>query len=145
MAEQKSETGKTFRLEILNPERLVVSENVEAVVIPALDGALGILRNHVPLIGGLDIGVIRYRTAGKYHTVACNLGTFEMFENTLRILADTAERGDSIDLMRAREAKKRAEMRLREKKQDLDHLRAELALKRAIAREKAAAGARKAH
>ncbi len=131
---------KSFKLEIVNPEKVVVSEEVESVMLPAVGGFLGILRNHVPIFGGLDIGVIRYRKEGKSHTVACNLGVFEMRENTLRVLADTAERGEDIDVLRAQEAKKRAERRLQEKAQDLDYVRAELALKRAIARLKAAAG-----
>lgn len=130
---------KSFRLEIINPERVVVSDEVESVVLPAVGGSLGILCNHVPMLGGLDIGVIRYRKGGKVHAVACNFGVFEMRKNTLRVLADTAERGEEIDVVRAQEARKRAERRLQEKAQDLDYVRAELALKRAIARLRAAA------
>ncbi len=130
---------KSFKLEIISPERVVVSEEVESVVLPAVGGSLGILRNHVPMVGALDIGVIKYRKDGKVHAVACNLGVFEMRKNTLRVLADTAERGEEIDVLRAQEAKKRAERRLQEKAADLDYVRAELALRRALARLKAAA------
>lgn len=129
---------RPYKLEIVNPERVVVDEEVESVVIPAVGGGLGILYGHVPVLGALDIGVIRYRQNGQLHKVACSLGVFEMKDNVLRILADTAERGEDIDLMRAQEARRRAEERLREKSEDLDVARAELSLRRAIARIKAA-------
>ncbi|MDH7576653.1 MAG: F0F1 ATP synthase subunit epsilon [Bacillota bacterium] len=139
MAEQAKERKRTFKLEIITPERLVVSEEVEAVVIPAAQGSLGILRNHTPFLGGLEIGIIKYRQEGKNHWVACNTGVFEIRENTLRILADTAERGEDINVLRAQQARDRARQRLREKEIDMDYLRAELALRRALARLKAAA------
>lgn len=139
MAEQAKGKGRTFKLEIITPERLVVDEKVEAAVIPATQGSLGILRNHAPFIGGLDIGVVKYRREGKLHWVACNVGVFEMRENTLRILTDTAERGTDINVVRAQQAQERAQRRLRKKEADLDYLRAELALRRALARLKAAA------
>ncbi|NPV28734.1 MAG: F0F1 ATP synthase subunit epsilon [Firmicutes bacterium] len=136
---ERAKKGKTFKLEIITPERLVVEEEVEAVVIPAAQGFLGILRNHAPFLGGLEIGVIKYRREGKFHWVACSTGVFEVKENTLRILADTAERGEDINVLRAQQARDRALRRLREKETDLDYVRAELALRRALARLKAAA------
>ncbi|AFV12901.1 ATP synthase F1complex subunit epsilon [Thermacetogenium phaeum DSM 12270] len=143
MAEQAKEKGKTFRLEIVTPERVVVEEDVEGVVIPSQDGLLGILRNHAPIIGGLDIGVIKYVKEGQPHYVACGMGVFEMSGNVLRILPDTAERGERIDVERAKQARQRAEKRLREKAEGLDVLRAELALRRSLARLKAAEAAGK--
>lgn len=138
MAEQAREKRKTFRLEIITPEQVVINEDVEGAVIPSQDGLLGILRNHAPIIGGLDIGVIKYRREGRSRYVACGMGVFEMSSNILRILPDTAERGEKVDVERARQARQRAEKRLREKAPDLDVLRAELALRRSLARLKAA-------
>lgn len=143
MAEQARGTGHSFRLEVITPERVVVKEDVEGVVIPAQDGLLGILRGHAPIIGGLDIGVLKYLKDKESHYIACNMGVFEMSDNILRILPDTAERGETIDVDRARNARQRAEKRLEQRQQELDVLRAELALRRALARLKAAEAAGK--
>jgi F-type H+-transporting ATPase subunit epsilon len=138
VAEKGSDKKRSFKLEIVNPERMIVDEEVESVSLPAVEGSLGIMRNHVPILGGLDIGVIKYRKEGQPYYVACNLGVFEMQKNVLRILADTAELSDQIDLARAKESMMRAEKRLAEREQmNTDVLRAELALRRAIARIKA--------
>jgi len=143
VAEQARETGRSFRLEVITPEQIVVKEDVEGVVLPAQDGMLGILRGHAPIIGGLDIGVLKYLKNKESHYIACNLGVFEMSDNILRILPDTAERGEVIDVERAREARQRAEKRLKQKDEELDILRAELALRRALTRLKAAEAAGK--
>lgn len=143
MAEQIKEKRKAFRLEIITPERLVLGEDIEAAVLPAAGGLVGILYNHAPFLGGLRIGVIKYRQEGKFYWVACSEGVFEVRENRLRVLCDTAERGEDIDVLRAQQAKARSLKRLREKQADLDYLRAEMALRRALARLKAAAGATK--
>jgi F-type H+-transporting ATPase subunit epsilon len=139
--EQKKEKRRTFALEIITPEQVVVEEEVEAVVLPATEGLMGILRGHAPLIGGLRIGVLKYRQEGKFHWVACDNGFFEVSGNKLRILPDNAERGEMIDVLRARQARDRAKQRLSEKHAGLDYLRAELALQRALARLKAAGAA----
>ncbi|MGI6404928.1 MAG: F0F1 ATP synthase subunit epsilon [Syntrophaceticus sp.] len=138
MAEQAKSKWNSFNLEIITPEKVVTDEQVEGVVIPSTDGLLGILRNHAPFIGTLDIGVIKYLQEGNSHYVACNMGIFEMKDNVLRILPDSAERGDRVDVDRARSAKERAEKRLQEKTKEIDYLRAELALRRALARLRAA-------
>lgn len=129
---------KTFELEILTPEKYVVDEVVEAVVLPASNGFLGILANHAPFMGGLKIGVVKYLHQGKARWVACNEGVFEIVANKLRILADTAELGEEIDILRAQQARERAIKRIKEKEEGIVQLRAELALKRAVARLKAA-------
>lgn len=139
----RGKKGHSFRLEVITPERVVVKEDVEGVVIPSKDGLLGILRGHAPLIGGLDIGVLKYLKDKESHYIACNMGVFEMSDNILRILPDTAERGEAVDVERAREARQRAEKRLQQKRQELDILRAELALRRSLARLKAAEAAGK--
>jgi F-type H+-transporting ATPase subunit epsilon len=138
VAEQAKSKWNSFNLEIITPEKVVTDEQVEGVVIPSTDGLLGILRNHAPFIGTLDIGVIKYLQEGNSHYVACNMGIFEMKDNVLRILPDSAERGDRVDVDRARSAKERAEKRLQEKTKEIDYLRAELALRRALARLRAA-------
>jgi F-type H+-transporting ATPase subunit epsilon len=129
-----------FTMEIITPERVVVEEEVEGVVLSSTEGFFGILRGHAPFIGGLSIGVLKYRKEGKLHWVATDNGVFEMGGNKLRILADAAERGEDINVLRAKDAYNRANQRLEQKQENLDHLRAELSLKRSLARLKAAAG-----
>jgi F-type H+-transporting ATPase subunit epsilon len=140
MAQEETTRHRTFGLEIITPERIVVEEDVEGVVLSSPVGFYGILRNHAPFIGGLNIGVLKYRQEGKLHWVATDNGVFEMSGNKLRIMADAAERGENINVLRAKEAYERAKRRLAQKHEGLDYLRAELALKRSMARLKAATG-----
>ncbi|CEO88681.1 F0F1 ATP synthase subunit epsilon [Syntrophaceticus schinkii] len=141
MAKQAKGKWNTFNLEIITPERVVVDEEVEGVSLPSTDGLLGILRNHAPFIGALDIGIIKYLKEGSHHYIACSMGIFEMKGNMLRILPDTAELGERIDVDRAKKARERAARRIQQKAQELDYLRAEMALKRSLARLKAAEAA----
>lgn len=140
MAQEQTARHRTFGLEIITPERVVVEEEVEGVVLSSPEGFYGILRNHAPFIGGLNIGVLKYRKGGKLHWVATDNGVFEMSGNRLRIMADAAERGEHINVIRAKEAYERAKRRLAERHEGLDYLRVELALKRSLARLKAAEG-----
>ena len=126
---------KTFKLEIVTPERTVLSQNFASVVLPGKEGSLGILANHAPLMAELTIGEIRLRDAdGQTIRMATSGGFVEVRDNVVRILADTAERSDEINLQRAEEARERAETRLRSHASDIDMMRAEAALKRAMVR-----------
>jgi F-type H+-transporting ATPase subunit epsilon len=138
MAHEESAKRRTFGLEIITPERVVVDEEVEGVVLSSPEGFYGILRNHAPFIGGLNIGVLKYRKEGMLHWVATDNGVFEMSGNKLLVMADAAERGEDINVLRAKEAFERAKRRLGQKHEDMDYLRAELALRRSLARLKAA-------
>jgi F-type H+-transporting ATPase subunit epsilon len=128
---------KAIKLEVVTPERLLFQEEVDSLVVPATEGYLGVLPNHAPLITGLDIGVVTYRKEGKDYKVAISGGFLEVNDNRAVILADTAEIGTEIDRVRAEEAVERARERLTNRPEDLDIMRAELALKRALARLKA--------
>jgi len=126
---------KTFKVEIVTPERVVLTQDAVSLVAPGVEGSLGILANHAPLMTELTIGEIWLRDAdGEVTRLATSGGFMEVRENTARILADTAERAEEIDVARAEEARKRAEERLRSRAAEVDHARAEAALKRAIAR-----------
>jgi len=129
---------KTQRLEIVTPDRVVMSDDVRFVVAPGADGELGILPEHAPLVTGLNIGIVRVRKEGKEAKVAVSGGFMEVRDNRVIILADAAEREDEIDVERAKAAKKRAEERLAAPSPEIDIARAELALKRALNRLKAA-------
>ncbi|MCL5290639.1 MAG: F0F1 ATP synthase subunit epsilon [Firmicutes bacterium] len=128
---------KTQRLEIVTPEKKVFSENVDFLVAPGSDGELGILPEHAPLITSLNIGIMRVEQEGKKFKVVVTGGFMEVRNSKVTVLASSAERAESIDAARAEEAKRRAEERLAAKPPDIDIMRAELALKRALMRLKA--------
>jgi len=128
---------KTLKLEVVTPERKVLSEETVSIIVPAIEGYLGILPNHAPMISGLEPGVVKYKVAGEYKKLAISGGFLEVSANKASILANTAELAGEIDVKRAQEAKERAEQRLHNKA-GIDVHRAEMALKRAIARLKVA-------
>lgn len=130
----------TLRLEIVTPERKVYEEDVNMVVVKGVAGELGILPNHIPLVTPLKIAPIKAKKGGKDEFVAVHGGFMEVRKDKVVILAEAAELGRDIDVIRAREAKERAERRLADKAADLDHKRAELALQRALNRIHAAGG-----
>ncbi|RJE47446.1 MULTISPECIES: F0F1 ATP synthase subunit epsilon [unclassified Dehalobacter] len=127
----------TFNFVVVAPAGEVLNTEVEFVLAPGAEGELGILANHSPLIANLVIGVIRYTQNGKVEKMAISGGFMEVAQNKVTILADTAELAESIDVARAEAAKERAEKRISEKQSETDILRAEVALKRAVARLKA--------
>lgn len=129
---------KSIKLEVITPEKVACSVEIESLVVPAALGYLGILPNHAPLVTALDIGVIKFKEAGKVKKMAISGGFMEVFDNKIIVLADTAEMGEKININRAEEAKERAKRLITEHSADLDLNRAELALKRAISRISAA-------
>lgn len=130
---------KSFRLEVITPERIVMSDEVEFVVVPGVEGELGVLANHAPMIAGLRIGVIRYfNDEGQERHLAMGGGFVEVLENEVTVLAETAEQGNEIDILRAKAAKERAERRLSERAEQINYARAQMALQRALARIRAA-------
>lgn len=130
--------AEKLQVEIITPERLVLRGEAESLILPATEGYLGVLPRHAPYLAGLNVGVIRYRQGGNLKRVAVSGGFFEVNRNKVVVLADTAEKGEEIDIARARRAKERAERRLAERAPDLDVRRAEFALRRALARLRAA-------
>lgn len=125
-------------MEIITPTRKVLSVETESVVVPASTGYLGVLVNHAPLVTSLGIGVLKYKEKGEEKKVAICGGFLEIRDNKVSVMADTAECSNEIDVERAKRAEERARKRLREKSKDIDVFRAELALRRAIARQEAA-------
>jgi F-type H+-transporting ATPase subunit epsilon len=117
---------------------VIFSGNIDSLIVPAALGYLGVLSNHAPLVTALEIGVVTYRQDGKPKKMAISGGFLEVVNNKAVVLAQTAETEDKIDVSRAQSAKERAEKRLSERNADLDVLRAEMALKRAVSRIKAA-------
>lgn len=127
-----------LKLEVVTPQRSVLTEEISSLVVPASEGYLGILGNHAPIITGLQSGLIKYNQDSKNHYLAISSGFMEVSQNKVTILADSAERPSEIDRERAKAALERAEKRLKERQPGLDAARAEFALRRALTRLKAA-------
>lgn len=130
----------TLRLEIVTPERKVYEEDVNMVVVKGVAGELGILPNHIPLVTPLKIAPVKAKKDGKDEYIAVHGGFMEVRKDKVVILAEAAELGKDIDLIRAREAKERAERRLADRATEVDHRRAEVALQRAMSRITVAGG-----
>ncbi len=104
--------AETIQLEIVTPERLVVNDTAEYIEIPGKTGYLGVLPGHAPLITELAVGEISYSNAGKTKRLAVAWGFAEVLQNKVTILAETAEKAEDIDTVRAEAAKKKAEAEL---------------------------------
>ena len=123
-----------MRLEVVSPERVVYSEEVDLIVAPGIDGELGILPRHAPLLTALKPGEILVRQDGQDSFLAVSSGFLEVIGNKVTVLADTAERADEIDEDRAAEAMQRAQERVTGATADRDLERAMVALRRSQAR-----------
>ena len=128
----------TMRLEIITAERSVYADEVEALVAPGIDGELGILPHHAPLMTALQPGEIMIRKEGDETYLAVTGGFLEVMANQVTILADACERSDEIDEERARMAMQQAEERLASRSADLDLEQATVAMRRAETRLKVA-------
>ncbi len=126
-----------LQLEIVTPDKSVLSETVDFVSVPGSEGAFGVLPGHTPFLSALALGCLHYTTlSGETKYVAVNGGFAEVSHDVVRILADSAEKAEEIDMNRAEEAKKRAEDRLRDadRSEEINITRADAALKRALNR-----------
>ncbi|MER3474405.1 MAG: F0F1 ATP synthase subunit epsilon [Armatimonadota bacterium] len=129
--------AKSFRLEVVTPDRLLLSEEVVSVIAPGVEGYLGVLANHAPLVTELAVGILRIRYPDDTEeNVAVSGGFMEVAHNRVLVLADSAERPQDIDIQRAKEALLRARQRLHDP--TMDHERARAALERALNRLKVA-------
>ncbi|MFC4599741.1 F0F1 ATP synthase subunit epsilon [Cohnella hongkongensis] len=124
----------TLRLEIVTPERKVYEKDVNMVVARGVDGELGVLPNHIPLVTPLKVAPVKVKIGNSSETIAVHGGFMEVRKDKVVILADAAELGADIDVSRARLAKERAERRLAQKQAEINAVRAEMALQRAMAR-----------
>jgi F-type H+-transporting ATPase subunit epsilon len=127
---------EALELVIVTPERQLVREKVVEVTIPGLEGELGVLPGHAPLITELGIGELSYRKSASSEPVplAVIQGFAEVLPDRVTILAETAERAAEIDLARAEAAKARAEERLASNDPNIDWDRATVSLQRSIIR-----------
>jgi F-type H+-transporting ATPase subunit epsilon len=129
-------------LTVVTPEKAVVHEQVDELEIPGAEGYFGVLPGHAPLFSELKVGELGYRKGTTWSFLSVAWGFVEVLPNQVRVLAETAERAQEIDLDRATRAKERAEQRIAKGGDEIDYRRALVAIERALIRIQVA---RKAH
>ena len=125
---------KTFQLEIIASDRIFFQGQVEHLVITAIDGLLGIMAGHEPLVTCLPTGELKYMTEGVWHYAAISEGFIQVLPDKAVILADSCELPEEIDIKRAEEARQRAEEQLRQKQSIMEYYQTQAALNRAMNR-----------
>ena len=96
-------------LEIVTPERLAYSETVDAVNLPGIEGELGVLPHHAPLVSMLGVGELRIRKGGAEESFAIVGGFLQVRPDRVVVMAETADMASEIDLEKAQEARREAE------------------------------------
>ncbi len=120
-------------LQIVTPDRMLVHEQVDEVQIPGVDGYFGVLPGHTPLLAALSVGELWYRKGQEKVYLSIVHGFAEVLPDRVSILAQLAERAESIDVARAEAARTRATERL-DRQSDIDYERARLALMKSLTR-----------
>lgn len=126
--------SKKLLLEIVTPDRKVLSQDVDYVGAPGALGEFGVLPNHIPFLSALGVGNLYYKDSGKTHYVFVSGGFAEVSPEKVTILAEAAEKAAEIDVERARKAQDRAQQRLARSQEKIDYARAQAALRRSLAR-----------
>jgi F-type H+-transporting ATPase subunit epsilon len=132
----------SLALEIVTPDRAIVSQQVDEVELPGSEGYFGVLPGHTPLLASLQVGELWYRTGQQKHYLAIAFGFAEVLPDRVTVLAQIAERAEDIDVTRAESAKERAEQRVARPQAEMDFERARIALLKALTRLQVASRAR---
>ena len=123
-----------FKLHVITPERRFYDGEASMVELSTTEGDIGVYRNHIPLTAIVAPGVLKIHEEGGVKEAALMSGVIEILPERITIMAEVAEWPDEIDGNRAEEARIRAERRLKEESGEIDTMRAELALRRALVR-----------
>lgn len=123
-----------FKLHVITPERRFYDGEASMVELTTTEGDIGVYRNHIPLTAIVAPGVLKIHEEGQVKEAALMSGFIEILPERITIMAEVAEWPDEIDGNRAEEARIRAERRLKEESGEIDTMRAELALRRALVR-----------
>ena len=127
--------AENIKLEVVTPEKSVVSESAQIVMAPGILGEFGVLSGHTPFLTTLKTGALKYKDeSGSERFVFVSSGFAEALPDRVTVLAESAERRKDIDVERAKSAAQRAEERIQSGGKDLDPDRAKAALLRAISR-----------
>ena len=129
-------------LEIVTPDRSLVTEQVDEVQLPGSQGYFGVLPGHTPLLATLQVGELWYRVGQEKHYLAIAFGFVEVRPERVTVLAQVAERAQDIDVARAQEAKRRAEERAARPEKEMDFERARIAMMKSLVRLQVASRAR---
>lgn len=129
-----------IKVKIITHQKVVLEREADALYTQGVSGRFGILPRHIPITSALDIGVTKIVEGAKSIYLTTMGGVLQFVNNELTILTDIAEFGANIDLVRAKEAKERAEARINGPVKDTDVIRAQIALAKAIARIRAHEG-----
>jgi F-type H+-transporting ATPase subunit epsilon len=129
-----------IRCEIVTQDRVLFEGDVDVVVAPGVEGEIGVLPHHAPLLTTLDFGILRLRKAGEEEVFTIAGGVMEVRPDIVTVLADVGEHVEEIDVERAQEARERAERRLKEEvpRGTDEYLAIEAALRRSKLRLEAA-------
>lgn len=125
---------KAFNLQIISPTRIFFDGDATMVEMKTSEGEIGVLAGHIPLTAILTPGVVKIHQEEGTKEAALHDGFVEIRKDRVTVLAESCEWPDEIDVERAEEAKERAENRIKSGRKDVDMLRAELALKKALTR-----------
>jgi F-type H+-transporting ATPase subunit epsilon len=125
---------KSLSLEVVTPDRAIVKETVDEVVLPGSEGSFGVLPGHAPLLATLQVGEMWYRRGQERQYLAIAFGFVEVLPDRVTVLAQIAEKAEDIDTTRAEAAKTRAEQRMTSRQTDLDFERARIALMKSLVR-----------
>lgn len=123
-----------INLEIISPSKIVFEGEVDSITVPGSSGSFQILKNHAPIVSTLEIGEIKLKIGNTNRYFAISGGTIEVVNNKVLILADSIEDINEVDLERALKSKERALKRLSNKTPEIDVLRAQTSLARALNR-----------
>lgn len=133
----------SLTLRVITPESVLLDTTASSVTFPTLDGSVGILKDHAPMVAALGVGELSFKdSSGKAEALFVAGGFAEVRDNTVRLVTDTSEEPSDIDVERAAKAAERAQERLRtfqtHEGDPVDLLRAQASLQRAIMRMKVA-------
>jgi F-type H+-transporting ATPase subunit epsilon len=123
-----------INLEIVTPEQLLFSGEVDEVMVPAVEGYMGILPGHAPLLSELQIGVISFRQGDQQSHLFCSWGFLEVLSDRVSVLAERAESPEQIDVEQARLDQQQVEQLLASPDEETDHTEAMLKLHQAVTR-----------
>jgi len=127
--------AENIRLEVVTPEKSVVSESAQIVMAPGSLGEFGVLSGHTPFLTTLKTGALKYKDdSGSERIVFVSSGFAEALPDRVTVLAESAELREDIDVQRAKSAAERAEKRIQSADKDVDFVRAKAALLRAVGR-----------
>jgi len=129
-----ADNSKDFKLQVISPDRIFFDGETDMIEVKTTEGEMGILKNHIPLTAILTPGILRIKNGSEERIAALHEGFIEILGDRVTILAESCEGPDEIDLNRAKEAKLRAERRLKGTEGNINEARAEMALRRSALR-----------